>query len=427
MRALLFIACFAASLRAERIDLPAVLRLAGADSVEVRIAQERLAEARAREDGTLWQMFPVIAPGITYRNHSGQLQDIVGNVTDITKNSFGAGATLQLSLEIGESTYRRLAAKQVTLAAEHRLESERRRILLAASEAYFELCAAQAEADLLNEAVGLAGDLHHQVKAAVAAGLASKGDEHRAFAQVTRAEVRRQKAYEARRAAAARLAEVVRLPLQEDLIPADRRPVAINVPGTGLAVKLDALVQTALAKRPEIAEAERLDHAAQENLAGAKYAPLWPTLGAQVFGGGLGGSPSSARQDWGRSTDTQVTLFWRIGAGGLLDPSRVRAAEAAAAQGKLGIERIRDAVTREVVEAHASVHATSAAVRAAEVGLKSAEEGLKLSTQRRDFAVGAVLETLQSQQDAVQARLEAVRTIADLNKARHRLKAAVGE
>ncbi|MFM7398389.1 MAG: TolC family protein [Verrucomicrobiota bacterium] len=425
MRALLLIACFAASLRAEKIDLPAVLRLAGADSVEVRIAQERLAEARALEDGTLWQMFPVIAPGITYRNHSGQLQDIVGQVTDITKNSFGAGATLQLTLDIGESTYRRLAAKQVTLAAEQRLESERRRILLAASEAYFELSAAQAAADLQDEAVRLASDLHGQVKAAVAAGLASKGDEHRAFAQLTRAQIRCEQSRDARRAAAARLAEVVRLPVQEDLMPADRRPVAIAVPGS--EHKLDALVQTALAKRPEIAEAERLDNAAHENLAGAKYAPLWPTLGAQVFGGGLGGSPSSARQDWGRSTDTQVTLFWRIGAGGLLDSSRVRAAEAAAAQGKLGIERIRDAVTREVVEAHASVQTTSAAVRAAQAGLKSAEDGLKLATQRRDFAVGAVMETLQSQQDAVQARLEAVRTVADLNKARHRLKAAVGE
>ena len=425
MRALLFIACFAASLRAEKIDLPSVLRLAGADSVEVRIAQERLAEARAREDGTLWQMFPVIAPGITYRNHSGQLQDIIGDVTDITKNSFAAGATLQLSLDIGESTYRRLAAKQVTLAAEQRLESERRRILLAASEAYFELSAAQAAADLQEEAVRLASDLHGQVRAAVAAGLASKGDEHRAFAQLTRAQIRREQAKDARRAAAARLAEVVRLPVQEDLIPADRRPVAIAVPGSER--KLDALVQVALAKRPEIAEAERLDSAAQENLSGAKYAPLWPTLGAQVFGGGLGGSPGSAREDWGRSTDTQVTLFWRIGAGGLLDSSRVRAAEAAAAQGRLGIERIRDAVTREVVEAHASVQAATASVRAAQAGLKSAEEGLKLASQRRDFAVGAVLETLQSQQDAVQARLETARSLADLNKARHRLKAAIGE
>lgn len=424
MRALLLI-LLAATAHAEKIDLPSVLRLAGADSVEVRIAQERLAEARAREDGTLWQMFPVISPGITYRNHSGQLQDIVGQVTDITKSSFGAGATLQLSLEIGESTYRRLAAKQMTLAAEHRLESERRRMLLAAAEAYFELTAAQAAADLQEDAVRLASDLHRQVSAAVAAGLAAKGDEHRAFAQLTRAQIRREQARDARRGAAARLAEVVRLPVDVDLTPADRRPVAIAVPGSDR--KLDALVQTALARRPEIAEAERLDSAAQENLAGAKYAPLWPTLGAQVFGGGLGGSPSSARDDWGRSTDTQVTLSWRIGAGGLLDSSRVRAAEAAAAQGRLGIERIRDAVTREVVEAHAAVHATSAAVKSAQAGLKSAEDGLKLAAQRRDFAVGAVMETLQSQQDAVQARLEAVRSVADLNKARHRLKAAVGE
>ncbi len=424
MRALLLI-LLAATAHAEKIDLPSVLRLAGADSVEVRIAQERLAEARAREDGTLWQMFPVISPGVTYRNHSGQLQDIVGQVTDITKSSFGAGATLQLSLEIGESTYRRLAAKQMTLAAEHRLESERRRMLLAAAEAYFELTAAQAAADLQEDAVRLASDLHRQVSAAVAAGLAAKGDEHRAFAQLTRAQIRREQARDARRGAAARLAEVVRLPVDVDLTPADRRPVAIAVPGSDR--KLDALVQTALARRPEIAEAERLDSAAQENLAGAKYAPLWPTLGAQVFGGGLGGSPSSARDDWGRSTDTQVTLSWRIGAGGLLDSSRVRAAKAAAAQGRLGIERIRDAVTREVVEAHAAVQATSAAVKSAQAGLKSAEDGLKLAAQRRDFAVGAVMETLQSQQDAVQARLEAVRSVADLNKARHRLKAAVGE
>jgi len=425
MRALLLLILLAATAHAEKIDLPSVLRLAGADSVEVRIAQERLAEARAREDGTLWQMFPVISPGVTYRNHSGQLQDIVGQVTDITKSSFGAGATLQLSLEIGESTYRRLAAKQMTLAAEHRLESERRRMLLAAAEAYFELTAAQAAADLQEDAVRLASDLHRQVSAAVAAGLAAKGDEHRAFAQLTRAQIRREQARDARRGAAARLAEVVRLPVDVDLTPADRRPVAIAVPGSDR--KLDALVQTALARRPEIAEAERLDSAAQENLAGAKYAPLWPTLGAQVFGGGLGGSPSSARDDWGRSTDTQVTLSWRIGAGGLLDSSRVRAAEAAAAQGRLGIERIRDAVTREVVEAHAAVQATSAAVKSAQAGLKSAEDGLKLAAQRRDFAVGAVMETLQSQQDAVQARLEAVRSVADLNKARHRLKAAVGE
>ncbi|MFM9001989.1 MAG: TolC family protein [Opitutia bacterium] len=423
MRALLVIALAAASLRAEKIDLPSVLRLAGADSVEVRIAQERLAEARAEgalgdvghlTDDVL-QLPGVVAVGHARREHGEHLPE----------RAVLAGATLQLSLEIGESSYRRLAAKQLTLAAEHRLESERRRILLAASEAYFELSAAQAAADLQDEAVRLAADLHRQVTAAVSAGVAARADEHRAFAQLSRTQIRREQARDARRTAAARLAEIVRLPLQEDLVPVDRRPVALSVPGTER--KLDALVQTALSRRPEIAEAEHLDSAARENLAGARYAPLWPTLGAQVFGGGLGGSPSSARDDWGRSTDTQVTLFWRIGAGGLLDSSRVRAAEAAAAQGRLGVERVRDAVTREVVEAHASVQANLAATRAAQAGLKSAEEGLKIAAQRRDFAVGAVLETLQSQQDAVQARLEAVRTVADLNKSRHRLKAAVGE
>ena len=48
------------------IDLPTALRLAGAQNLDVQIAQAKLAEARANQDGAVAQFFPWIAPGISY-------------------------------------------------------------------------------------------------------------------------------------------------------------------------------------------------------------------------------------------------------------------------------------------------------------------------------------------------------------------------
>ena len=109
------------AVRSEPIDLVTVLRLAGAESLDVKLAEARVSEARATADSATWALFPTLSPGVSYRKHSGQLQDIVGQVLDVNKESLAAGATLGVSLELGEAVYRRLAAKQTALAAEHQL------------------------------------------------------------------------------------------------------------------------------------------------------------------------------------------------------------------------------------------------------------------------------------------------------------------
>ena len=57
------------------IDLPTVLRLAGAQNLDVALARERLAEARAQHESTRLQFFPWLSPGITYRRHDNLIQD----------------------------------------------------------------------------------------------------------------------------------------------------------------------------------------------------------------------------------------------------------------------------------------------------------------------------------------------------------------
>ena len=59
--------------------------------------------------------------------------------------------------------------------------------------------------------------------------------------------------------------------------------------------------------------------------------------------------------------------------------------------------------------------------------VRNAEQGYRLSLERKELAVGVVLETLQSQQDLIQARLDYALTVGEWNKAQYRLKFAVGE
>jgi outer membrane protein TolC len=174
-------------------------------------------------------------------------------------------------------------------------------------------------------------------------------------------------------------------------------------------------------------EAGALHDAAHHQDDAAKYAPLYPTLGAQVFAGGLGGSTSSARRDFANSTDTYVTLSWKFGAGGIFDSSRTAGAEARLRQSQLAETKTRDEVVRQVVEAQSHITYLGQQLKITEDGIRSAEQGYKLSLGRQQFAVGIVLEALQSQQDLIQARLDYAMTVGELNKAQVRLKTAAGE
>lgn len=413
------------AIRGEPIDLPTVLRLAGAQGIDIEIAEARSREARAAAESSTWALFPTIAPGIGYRNHTGQAQSFAGPVSALDKESVTAGATLSLSLDLGEAIYRRLAAKQTAQAAIYGLEAQRQQTIQQAILAYFDFTQSHHTVALLEEAGRAAKDYQGQIGKAVELGLAFKGDEIRAYAQVSRLELRLSQALDQRRAEAAKLAQLLRLKITEDLRPADDRPLPLTL--VDARRKLDDLVKSALSRRPELQEAGAQLAAAQHQDDAARYAPLYPTLGAQVFAGGLGGSTSSARRDFAKSTDTSVTLSWKLGAGGLFDSARTEGAEARLQQTRLRETKTRDEIVRQVVEAQAHVTYLGQQLKITEAGIRSAEQGYRLSLARKEFAIGIVLEALQSQQDLIQARLDYARTVGELNKAQSMLKTATGE
>jgi outer membrane protein TolC len=409
---------------AQPIDLPTALRLAGAQNLDVAIARERLAEARAGQESALEQFFPWVSPGASYRAHLGRLQKSEGPLVDVNKQVYVAGAALTAQADLGDAYFKALAARQLVKAADQGLDAQQRDSVLAAAQGYFDLAKAQAGIGVALEAVKISKEYEDQLGQAVAIGIAFKGDELRVRVQTDRERLLVRQAQEEQRVAAARLAQTLHLDPAVNLVPSDADLVPLSLPGAD--EELEAQVTQALASRPELKRSSSLVAAAEKTQTAAVYGPIIPTLSGQAFGGGLGGGIISDNQRFAHSADFFAGLSWRIGPGGLFDIGRIHAAQSQLRGAPLADEKLKDEITRQVVEANERVRALADQLATVKRQLSAADESLRLTRQRKEFGVGNVLENIQAEQDLTRARNDYVAAIAEYDKAQYALRHATG-
>jgi len=424
--ALLFGSAALASAAPQPIDLATTLRLAGADNLSVKIAKEKLAEARADADVARERLFPWVTAGTTFRQHQNNSQTVEGRIIDADKRSFSTGVGLNAQWDFGEVYYQKLAAQQRARAEEAALTTQRQNTVADAALAYYELLRATATIGITTDALAISERHHTQLVASASAGVTFAGDVQRVATARARNETAVQQAREQARIAAARLAELLKLdptveltPLSAELIPTTLVPAANE---------LGALVSRALATRPELTQADARLAAIREQHNGARTAPLIPTLSASATVGGLGGD--TGLRSWSRGFDSShdygVGLSWRIGPGGLFDRSRVRSSEARLHRGELELEQTRDAIRRQVVEFHARAQSLSAQLTSLRAALDSATKTAELSRDRRAQAVSGVLEDLIAEEELTRARRDYVTAVASFDQSQHALLRALG-
>ncbi|MHB8520859.1 MAG: TolC family protein [Limisphaerales bacterium] len=406
------------------VDLPTVLRLAHAQNLDIQIARQKLAEARADHEGAVYRFFPWISPGITYGRHEDQIQDVLGTITNADKQFYAPGATVMAQVQFGDAIYASLATRQLERAAHQAVAAQQEDSALAAAQGYFELAKAQAETGVAREALDISRDYEDQLHRAVGLGIAFKGDEYRVRVQTDRYQLALRQSRERERVAAARLAEVLHLDATVELTARDTGPVPLTLIQTN--APLDTLVAQALTSRPELKQNQAVVAAARKARTGAVYGPLIPSLDVQAFAGGLGGGKNNDSGHFGESGDALVFLGWRVGPGGLFDASRRHATEARLESARLGGEKLKDQIVREVVESHTRALSLADQIATTQEALANAAETLRLTKERKAFAVGDVLENIQSQQELARARNDFVDVVAEYNKTQYALSRAVG-
>jgi outer membrane protein TolC len=407
------------------IDLPTVLRLAGAQNLEIQLARQRLVEAEAQRSSALEKFFPWIAPGVTYHRRDGVAQAVpAGVISDAHFQSYSPGLTLAAQLDVGDAWYQSLAARQFVRASDHALDAQRQDVLLQAAQRYFELAKSKALVEVASDALNTSESYRRQIHDAVEAGIVFKGDELRVQTQTKQYEIQVRQALEQQKLAAVELARILHLDPTPELAPRDSGLTPLTLVETNETV--ERLVARALDSRPELKQSGALTAAAREIRNGALYGPLIPSLSAQAVGGGLGGGPDSGPNHFGAEGDYLVGLTWRIGPGGLFDPGRTRATRARLAEAELTAAKLRDDVSSQVVTALTRVQSLSDQIELNRAKLAAASETLRVTHERKQFGVGIVLEDLQAQQDLVRARADYISSIAEFNKAQYQLAKSIG-
>jgi outer membrane protein TolC len=120
------------------IDLPTTLKLAGANNLDVQIAREKVTEARAASDSARAKFFPWIAPSVVVRRHEENIQAVNGPIIDADKQSLAAGIALNAEINLGETYYQNLVAKQLVKSSEAALAGRQRDAVYRAAIGYFD-------------------------------------------------------------------------------------------------------------------------------------------------------------------------------------------------------------------------------------------------------------------------------------------------
>jgi len=421
---LLFLSLSAAHAETSFVDLPTVMRLAGAKNEEVEHAklQHNVATLESKQ---AWQRFwPTLNAGTQYRAHEGQLQDVAGAVYDVNKQQYVLGAGVLVDWAPGEIYYGALAASQRALAAGQTVEKVRLDTVREATDRYYDMLAAEASISVLGEDVSVTGRYAEQLNNAVKVGTAFRADLLRVNTQIARLQIQIKQAEEQLGIAAARLCETLRLAPETQLRPAKIDLVPIK------ALKnepISALVARAQTNRPEVKTLNALSAGLENDETRVRRGPWFPSLQAGYSAGGLGGGRGGSTGHFGEQQDYFVGLGWKIGPGGLLDGTRMKIASTRRETAALQTSRTKAAVGRDVVESFMRSQSSEQQIRLSDEAVSAAVEMSKLAAERQASQVGVVLEFVLAREDLTRARLSRLKAVVDFNRAQQDLKYAVGD
>jgi outer membrane protein len=417
--------------RAASAEPPAVLTLSQA--VERALArQPTLEQARATVDAAQGRVEQAEAPALPQVTGTASYQRTTGNFTPrpgATNSlqappstsfqsynffSFGLNAS-QLIYDFGQTAARRRSAEANREAARAAARETELAVVLAVARSYFQALAQQELVRVAREAVANQEKHVTQVRGLVEAGLRPDIDLARVRTDLANARVALIGAENGVALARALLDQQMGAPGGSYTLAEEQ---SAAVPGETGA--LEALLDGAMAARPELASLARARQAQEATIAALRggYAPtLGATAGASEAGTGL----DRLVPNW----VVGATLSWPLLQGGL---TRGQVHEARAIMAGLVAQEqvLRLQVRVEVEQARLSVRAAHAAGGAAEEALASARDQLRLAEARYTAGLGNVIELGDAQLAFTNTAAQAVQARYNLATARAELQGALG-
>lgn len=439
--------------QATPVDLPAALRLAGVQNLDLVVAQQRVEAAVADQQYAAAQILPSLNLGTNFDSHTGFLQQANGNVLAVNRSALyvGAGANavaagtvsipgLQYNLNVSESIYRYLVARKVTEVSQHERRASENDVLLRVAVAYTDLLRAVGTSSLTTLTRNDAREVARLTAAYAKAGEGRPADAERAATELARREEDRILAEARVGQASRRLCQVLNLDMNLDLVPVESQVVPQPIVPT--QIPLPELLAIALLQRPELQARRASVEAALLELDSAKVLPFSPQLIGGFSGGEFGGGsnlvsgPDAAQFGVGPGvprfgafkgrTDLDLVLYWSLRNLGLGNKALIDSARARLRTSQFRELVIFDRVRKEVGDAYARTHARFAEIDRRAEGVRTGIHALQEDMGRVRGREGLPIELLDSLRQLALARQDYLDAIVGFNQAEFDLYVALG-
>lgn len=396
------------------LGLAEVLRIADDQGLDIQIANERVAAARAERAIARAAWYPELEVGARYFRNEGAVQATAGQFLDVDKQNAFLGGGLSLRLDLAEAALGVDAARERLTAAEYALESSAQDTQALAAQLYLDLVEADLQLSITEEAIVHGQSLVDLQEARRAGGSGLAADLSRARAHLARAEGARVEAVRRVEVASAGLGELLQLPPTVQITPAGLDPLP-----EGGAGDLEDLLATAARSRPDLADARARSRAQEFDARAAGKAWLYPTVSVGAAAGGFG-------SNFGDLESKEVYaagVTWNLGAKLFGRADRERAEHR---QAQIEEVRVGRLVSAQVVAAEASMRAAIARLRIVGDEITAAEEAWELARDRHEAGAGLFVEVLEAQVNLLRARVSEAAADVDVHRSWYGLQRAVG-
>lgn len=289
-------------------------------------------------------------------------------------------------------------------------------VYLGAVTAYYGWVSAEGALAAAKEAERAAQSSQDAASTREQVGTATRADRLQAETALAQTRLARVQAEGALRNALGTLANAMGLPAHTPLM---LEPAPVVTPPSDFVAQIDPLVTQALELRPDLVAARASERAAQTDIAAARSAGL-PTLSATASQS-YTAVGENERDSSSVGLSVSVPLF-----SGFSRRYQIRAAEAQLESSRAEIERLRNQVSLEVFQAHTELTTQTQSVFTAQALVASAEESERLARGRYEAGVGTILDLINAQSSAADARRQLVLARSNWAAARTQLAQAVG-
>jgi outer membrane protein TolC len=403
------------------IDLPTVLRVAGADNLDIRQARERYEAAKGRYESSVEAIFPVIAPGIAYQHLEGVNQNANGTLANANFNNLLPFVAIQWILNPGQVVYDIVASKRRMEASDRQeqavvLETTR----LAASQ-YYDLVLARARLGVAQQSVAEAEELLRITRLKVQAGTGVPVDELRAQASLAGLQQDVLLALNSFYQSSVALTLTLHLDPVVTLVPQQKQIDQLTLVRADMTI--EEMLATALTYRPDLEAARTLVRAAHADTKSTAWGGFGPQVQAGYQFGELQTKIPSKDYVYHAQQKASAAAGFSLGASTF---GRIKTASADERSAQIDLQRELDRVRAAVVSAQQNSLTNGKLVPVARQQLDAAQSALHQAQANLKAGTMLTVDVLQAEDSVAQARLQFVDAVVHYNQAQIDLMASLG-